>query len=277
MPGDRHHRTSPARAGAAARARCDHYRPAGHPGPDRHSRPRGRDRRPRHRQCGRRGQSGVSGDPRVDDPDSSARRWSILPRQTTARSRRKRSGLQPVAGLGRARSSWLRADGTDVATPGAAQRPRSRRARRAADPRHQNQHDGATQGTRRKFAPHARASSRAGDDARRGLERDLHDGAQQRLVSLSLSLRLAEAKLATTRAGGRDPRCGAARSSRTPSRSYGSSRAASTPRCSPTAASRRRSRRWSNRSPIAVAAHVEVDSARRPRSRLPPTTSSPRR
>jgi PAS domain S-box-containing protein len=35
----------------------------------------------------------------------------------------------------------------------------------------------------------------AGDDARRRLERDLHDGAQQRLVALSLSLRLAEAKL----------------------------------------------------------------------------------
>jgi PAS domain S-box-containing protein len=35
----------------------------------------------------------------------------------------------------------------------------------------------------------------AADDARRRLERNLHDGAQQRLVSLSLSLRLAEAKL----------------------------------------------------------------------------------
>ncbi len=36
----------------------------------------------------------------------------------------------------------------------------------------------------------------AGDAARRRLERNLHDGAQQRLVSLSLSLRLAETKLA---------------------------------------------------------------------------------
>ena len=35
----------------------------------------------------------------------------------------------------------------------------------------------------------------ASDDARRALERDLHDGAQQRLVALSLSLRLAEARL----------------------------------------------------------------------------------
>ncbi|HJU47823.1 MAG TPA: PAS domain S-box protein, partial [Gaiellaceae bacterium] len=37
----------------------------------------------------------------------------------------------------------------------------------------------------------------AADEARRELERDLHDGAQQRLVALSLSLRLAEAKLAS--------------------------------------------------------------------------------
>jgi PAS domain S-box-containing protein len=36
----------------------------------------------------------------------------------------------------------------------------------------------------------------AADEARRRLERDLHDGAQQRLVALSVSLRLAEAKLA---------------------------------------------------------------------------------
>jgi signal transduction histidine kinase len=35
----------------------------------------------------------------------------------------------------------------------------------------------------------------AADDARRRLERNLHDGAQQRLVSLSLALRLAQTKL----------------------------------------------------------------------------------
>src|SRR6202023_1973910 len=35
----------------------------------------------------------------------------------------------------------------------------------------------------------------AGDDARRRFERDLHDGAQQRLVSLGLQLRTAEASL----------------------------------------------------------------------------------
>ncbi len=38
---------------------------------------------------------------------------------------------------------------------------------------------------------------KAGDEERRRLERNLHDGAQQRLVALSLSLRLAQAKVAT--------------------------------------------------------------------------------
>jgi signal transduction histidine kinase len=37
----------------------------------------------------------------------------------------------------------------------------------------------------------------AGDEARRKFERNLHDGAQQRLVSLSLALRLAESRLRT--------------------------------------------------------------------------------
>lgn len=37
----------------------------------------------------------------------------------------------------------------------------------------------------------------AGDEARRQLERNLHDGAQQRLVALSLSLRLAQSKVST--------------------------------------------------------------------------------
>ncbi len=41
----------------------------------------------------------------------------------------------------------------------------------------------------------------AGDEARRRLERNLHDGAQQRLVALSVSLRLAESKLAAGGAG----------------------------------------------------------------------------
>ena len=41
----------------------------------------------------------------------------------------------------------------------------------------------------------------AGDDERRRLERNLHDGAQQRLVALSLALRLAQAKVGDDPAG----------------------------------------------------------------------------
>ncbi|MGH3081245.1 MAG: GAF domain-containing protein [Gaiellaceae bacterium] len=44
----------------------------------------------------------------------------------------------------------------------------------------------------------------AGDEERRRLERNLHDGAQQRLVSLSLSLRLAQAKLGSDPDGARE-------------------------------------------------------------------------
>ena len=45
---------------------------------------------------------------------------------------------------------------------------------------------------------------RAADDERRRLERDLHDGAQQRLVSLALNLRLASSKLDSDPAAARD-------------------------------------------------------------------------
>ena len=66
----------------------------------------------------------------------------------------------------------------------------------------------------------------AADDARRVLERNLHDGAQQRLVALSVSLRLAEARAASdpeaTRRRSSMPR---ARSSPPRSRSSASSRA----------------------------------------------------
>jgi PAS domain S-box-containing protein len=51
----------------------------------------------------------------------------------------------------------------------------------------------------------------AADDARRKLERNLHDGAQQRLVVLSVSLRLAEAKLSSPDPGSASPVLAAAR------------------------------------------------------------------
>jgi PAS domain S-box-containing protein len=49
----------------------------------------------------------------------------------------------------------------------------------------------------------------AGDTERRRLERNLHDGAQQRLVALSLSLRIALAKLDSDPAGAREVLAGA--------------------------------------------------------------------
>ena len=66
----------------------------------------------------------------------------------------------------------------------------------------------------------------AGDAERRRLERNLHDGAQQRLVSLALMLRLA----ARRHPDDRDLRW-RARSSATPCRSCASWPAASTPPC----------------------------------------------
>jgi PAS domain S-box-containing protein len=50
----------------------------------------------------------------------------------------------------------------------------------------------------------------AGDVERRRLERNLHDGAQQRLVSLALSLRMAQARLESDPAGARELLSGAA-------------------------------------------------------------------
>ena len=41
----------------------------------------------------------------------------------------------------------------------------------------------------------------AGDDARRRIERDLHDGAQQQLVALALELRMLRASISDPRPG----------------------------------------------------------------------------
>ena len=51
----------------------------------------------------------------------------------------------------------------------------------------------------RRAAPVARAHAEIGLEERRRLERDLHDGAQQRLVSMALNMRLARTSCATTR------------------------------------------------------------------------------
>ena len=97
----------------------------------------------------------------------------------------------------------------------------------------------------------------AGDAERRRLERNLHDGAQQRLVAVSLGLRMCERKLAEGDAAGRRAAARRARrSSPTRSRSCASSRAASIRRSSPTTGSCRRWRCW----PIAPSIPVEISA-----------------
>ncbi len=71
----------------------------------------------------------------------------------------------------------------------------------------------------------------AADAARRKIERDLHDGAQQRLVSLVLDVQVASAALAKDPTGAARSSSGSAPSSRRPPPSCASSRAASTRRC----------------------------------------------
>ena len=87
----------------------------------------------------------------------------------------------------------------------------------------------------RSCAPRARGSCEAGDTERRRLERDLHDGAQARLVGLTLLLGHARRRV-TGDSGARPRRCSTARSasSRRASPSCASSRAGSIPRSSPT-------------------------------------------
>ncbi len=94
-------------------------------------------------------------------------------------------------------SRWLRADGEGLAVAWTATPIDDVTGRSASlvllsgvDVTERNQHEREIRASRSRIIE-------AGDDARRVLERNLHDGAQQRLVSLSLSLRLAESKVET--------------------------------------------------------------------------------
>ena len=119
----------------------------------------------------------------------------------------------------------------------------------------------------------------AGDAERRRLERNLHDGAQQRLVALSLTLRLAEQEARRGRPRGAAS-CSSAPtpSSPTRSRSCASSPAASIPRSSPTAGSARRCEMLAGAGQPARSSCAPTLDERLPgRSRRPPTTSWPRR
>jgi signal transduction histidine kinase len=115
------------------------------------------------------------------------------------------------------------------------------------------------------------------DAARRRIERDLHDGAQQQLVSLAIALRTARSRL------DRDPARRPSSSTPPPTTSmlrsatYATSPEGSTRRCSRIAGSARRSSRSRNgcrspsRSPTARRAACPK------RSRRPPISSSPKR
>ncbi len=96
----------------------------------------------------------------------------------------------------------------------------------------------------------------AGDAERRRLGRDLHDGAQQRLVSLLIELQLADERWESEPAA--RPRARRPRRSRTParrSRSCATWPAGFTPPCSPSAGSTPRS----SRSPLARRCPVELE------------------
>ena len=116
----------------------------------------------------------------------------------------------------------------------------------------------------------------AADAARRRIERDLHDGAQQRLVSLALSLRRLESS------SNRIPRRRASSRSRGPSsmphsRNSASSLAGSIPASSPTAASRPRLRPWPAARRCRSSWTSTAAGTSRCRCRRPRTSSSPKR
>ena len=119
----------------------------------------------------------------------------------------------------------------------------------------------------------------AGDEQRRRIEWDIHDGAQQRLVALALDLRATQRRL-----GGRvDPDVervlteAPSRSCRSPSPSSGSWPGASTRRSSPRRGFRPRSSRSRRGRRSTSGSRAGSTSACHPRSRRPATSSPARR
>jgi hypothetical protein len=114
-------------------------------------------------------------------------------------------------------------------------------------------------------------------DERRRIERDLHDGAQQRLVALGLDLGLALENSRTSPRPRESSSAGRTRRRRPRSPSCGISSAASHPRCSRTAASTRRCRHSRHVQRPQLPSPSTSRRGPRPRSRRMPTSSSPRR
>ena len=131
--------------------------------------------------------------------------------------------------------------------------------------------------TREQLAASRARLVEASDAERRRLERNLHDGAQQRLVALALTLRhidgLVERDPSAPGWRSRPP----PRSSRTRSPTCASWRAACIPRSSPSTGSPRRSTALVGRAPSRSGSTSRSTSARASRSRPPPTSWSPRR
>ena len=115
------------------------------------------------------------------------------------------------------------------------------------------------------------------DEARRRLERDLHDGAQQRLVGLALDLQLARETSSTIRR--RLASCSTARSRACARRSTScaSSRAGSIPPCSRPMDWPPRCPTWPGAARSTCASTGSTRSACRPQSRPPSTSCAPRR
>ena len=118
----------------------------------------------------------------------------------------------------------------------------------------------------------------AADEARRQLERDLHDGAQQQVLTLAIELRNAQASVPADITG-LSTSSWPASSTRSPSskNSSGRSRAVSIRRSSPRAVSVRRCGRWLGARRSRCGSTSAPRRGCRRRSRWPPTTWCPRR
>ena len=117
----------------------------------------------------------------------------------------------------------------------------------------------------------------AADEERRRLERNLHDGAQQRLVAARLDLRGLETRVERRSRAGAARTPGAARRWTARSRTSESLREGCTRRCSRNGASRRRYGRELHAPPCPSSSTCGSRPACRPRSRRPRTTSARRR
>ena len=183
---------------------------------------------------------------------------------------RDRARGEPLAALVHDPALLRRARARRGGRRGARARARERApARRAARP------------ARRACRSRARGIVAAGDEERRRIERDLHDGAQQRLVALALELRAAQRRLGGRRRSRAASACSPTRVDELAGRgraSCASSRAASIPAIlterGPRAPRSRRSPRGRRCRSSSTRRRERLPAAR---SRRPPTSSPARR